>query len=64
MALEWRIREDVPPNLYAVKAAAEGSRACDLWAKSTRTVFGKGPVHADASPRATRHHRRLVNVAR
>src|SRR3954454_8874635 len=29
-----------------VRAAAEGCRACDLWARATQTVFGAGPVPA------------------
>ena len=33
-------------DLGAIKAAAEGCRACDLWARSTQTVFGEGPVPA------------------
>lgn len=30
----------------AVRKAAEGCRACDLWARATQTVFGSGPVPA------------------
>jgi len=30
----------------AVRRAAEGCRACDLWARATQTVFGAGPVPA------------------
>jgi uracil-DNA glycosylase len=30
----------------AVERAAEGCRACDLWARATQTVFGTGPVPA------------------
>ena len=30
----------------AVRKAAEGCRACDLWARATQTVFGAGPVPA------------------
>ena len=30
----------------AVRRAAAGCRACDLWARATQTVFGKGPVPA------------------
>ena len=33
-------------DLGAVRAAAEGCRACDLWAQATQTVFGEGPVPA------------------
>ena len=29
-----------------VRAAADGCRACDLWARATQTVFGRGPVPA------------------
>jgi uracil-DNA glycosylase len=29
-----------------VREAAEGCRACDLWARATQTVFGSGPVPA------------------
>jgi uracil-DNA glycosylase len=30
----------------AVRRAAQGCRACDLWARATQTVFGSGPVPA------------------
>ena len=30
----------------AVRRAADGCRACDLWARATQTVFGAGPVPA------------------
>ena len=30
----------------AVRAAAAGCQACDLWARATQTVFGAGPVPA------------------
>jgi len=30
----------------AVRAAAAGCRACDLWARATQTVFGAGPIPA------------------
>src|SRR4051794_20430862 len=30
----------------AVRDAAAGCRACDLWARATQTVFGSGPVPA------------------
>jgi DNA polymerase len=33
-------------DLQAVREAAAGCRACDLWARATRTVFGEGPVPA------------------
>ncbi|TME12507.1 MAG: UdgX family uracil-DNA binding protein [Chloroflexi bacterium] len=33
-------------ELDEVRAAAAGCRACDLWARATQTVFGKGPVPA------------------
>jgi DNA polymerase len=32
--------------LDAVRQAAQGCRACDLWARATQTVFGAGPVPA------------------
>jgi uracil-DNA glycosylase family protein len=33
-------------DFQAVRAAAGGCRACDLWARATQTVFGAGPVPA------------------
>jgi DNA polymerase len=33
-------------DLDAVRKAAAGCRACDLWARATQTVFGSGPVPA------------------
>src|SRR5687768_9164559 len=33
-------------DLPEVRQAAEGCRACDLWARATQTVFGRGPVPA------------------
>jgi uracil-DNA glycosylase family protein len=33
-------------DLEAVRQAASGCQACDLWAKATQTVFGTGPVPA------------------
>lgn len=33
-------------ELDEVRSAAAGCRACDLWARATQTVFGKGPVPA------------------
>ena len=33
-------------ELEAVRRAAAGCRACDLWARATQTVFGSGPVPA------------------
>ncbi len=33
-------------ELEEVRVAAEGCRACDLWARATQTVFGAGPVPA------------------
>jgi uracil-DNA glycosylase family protein len=33
-------------ELTEVREAAEGCRACDLWARATQTVFGAGPVPA------------------
>lgn len=32
--------------LEAIRRAADGCRACDLWARATQTVFGAGPVPA------------------
>ena len=33
-------------DLDAVRTAAQGCRACDLWQRATQTVFGQGPVPA------------------
>ena len=33
-------------SLDAVRSAADGCRACDLWARATQTVFGQGPTRA------------------
>jgi DNA polymerase len=33
-------------DLEAVRDAASACRACDLWARATQTVFGRGPVPA------------------
>jgi len=33
-------------ELEAVRRAAAGCRACDLWARATQTVFGSGPIPA------------------
>jgi DNA polymerase len=33
-------------DLDAVRTAAAGCRACDLWARATQTVLGSGPVPA------------------
>jgi uracil-DNA glycosylase len=33
-------------DLDDVRSAADGCRACDLWARATQTVFGQGPVRA------------------
>jgi DNA polymerase len=33
-------------DMAAVRLAADGCRACDLWARATQTVFGAGPVPA------------------
>jgi uracil-DNA glycosylase len=33
-------------KLDAVREAATGCKACDLWARATQTVFGSGPVPA------------------
>jgi uracil-DNA glycosylase family protein len=37
---------DGAADIEAVRRAAEGCRACDLWARATQTVFGAGPVPA------------------
>ena len=34
-------------SIPALRAAAEGCRACHLWKRATQTVFGEGPVDAD-----------------
>jgi uracil-DNA glycosylase family protein len=34
-------------SLSAVRNAAAGCRACDLYARATQTVFGEGPGHAE-----------------
>ncbi len=34
------------PTLEAVREAAKGCRACDLWKRGTQTVFGEGARHA------------------
>jgi DNA polymerase len=36
------------PTLPALRQAAAGCRACDLWRRGTQTVFGEGPREADA----------------
>jgi DNA polymerase len=33
-------------DIGIVEEAAQGCRACDLWARATQTVFGNGPVPA------------------
>src|SRR5688500_18562436 len=33
-------------DMGMVEEAAQGCRACDLWARATQTVFGDGPVPA------------------
>jgi DNA polymerase len=39
----------VPPGaLRTLRTAAAGCRACDLWRLGTQTVFGAGPVRAEA----------------
>lgn len=35
------------PTLPALREAAAGCRACDLWKRGTQTVFGEGPKSAD-----------------
>jgi len=37
---------DGKSDISKVARAAAGCRACDLWARATQTVFGKGPVPA------------------
>ena len=37
---------DGKSDISKVAQAAAGCRACDLWARATQTVFGKGPVPA------------------
>jgi DNA polymerase len=36
------------PTLPALREAAAGCRACDLWRRGTQTVFGEGPRTAEA----------------
>jgi DNA polymerase len=36
----------VRPTLKAVRAAADGCRACDLYKRATQTVFGEGPARS------------------
>lgn len=35
-------------SLRTLRQAAEGCKGCDLWKKGTQTVFGEGPVDAEA----------------
>lgn len=35
------------PTLTKLRAAAASCRACDLWKRSTQTVFGEGSSHAE-----------------
>lgn len=35
------------PTLPALRTAAAGCRACDLWERGTQTVFGEGPPRAE-----------------
>jgi DNA polymerase len=35
------------PTLAALREAAAGCRACELWRLGTRTVFGEGAAHAE-----------------
>jgi DNA polymerase len=37
----------VKPTLDAVREAAAGCQACDLWRTGTQTVFGEGAAHAE-----------------
>jgi DNA polymerase len=34
------------PTLNALREAAKGCKACDLWLRGTQTVFGEGAAHA------------------
>jgi uracil-DNA glycosylase len=44
---EWRrAARDGFASLAAIRAAAAGCRACDLWKGATQTVFGEGPARA------------------
>ena len=43
-ALAWARKGNA--EFAAVRGAAAGCRACDLWARATQTVFGAGPVPA------------------
>jgi DNA polymerase len=43
-ALAWA--REGSAELAVVRRAADGCRACDLWARATQTVFGAGPVPA------------------
>jgi uracil-DNA glycosylase family protein len=36
-----------PPSLTAMREAAAGCRACDLWRTGTQTVFGEGSAEAE-----------------
>jgi uracil-DNA glycosylase family protein len=40
------MRPEVRHDLAAARAAVDGCRACDLWARSTQGVFGEGPPGA------------------
>ncbi len=38
--------KSAPGSLAALRQAARGCKACDLWKNATQTVFGEGPTHA------------------
>lgn len=42
------VQDRLPPDrsLPALREAAAGCRACDLWRDTTQTVFGEGPANA------------------
>src|SRR4029079_7273907 len=35
------------PTLSKLRGAAAGCRACELWERGTKTVFGEGAAHAE-----------------
>ncbi len=44
-----RVPDNTSPSTFAeLRDAAAGCRACELWERATSTVFGEGPVPADA----------------
>jgi DNA polymerase len=42
----YRAATEGTADMDVVRSAADGCRACDLWARATQTVFGQGPVPA------------------